>query len=49
MNAASELIAATNGPVKEGRSVGNSNKLSCRLLAAYVRPGLAIFVIHCTS
>lgn len=49
MNAASALIAPTNGPVREGKSVGNSNKLACRCFAAYVRPGSAMFVIHCTS
>lgn len=49
MNAASELIAATNGPVREGKSVGNINKESCKLFAAYVKPGLAMFVIHITS
>lgn len=51
MNTASELIAATSGPVREGKSVGNSNRVSCRSLldAAYFTAYSAELVIQSTS
>ena len=51
MNTASLLIAVTNGPVREGKSVGNNSKVLCRsaLDAAFLTAYSAEFVIHCIS